>query len=632
MSNAPNLNARDFAFNQVMQAPRGGAQTERADGGILFRASVAAVIASAVVFVRNWLLPASATPHAEVDEEFQLAAHQPSPVPDDSGEPAAVEERTENQETDEENEDAAGTPVLPSILDQHPLFHASIPIPLLMPLRRTGQNDNTIDPPMLNLSVFDTLMFRPAALNVGATQGVPSASGGGGSSSGSGSNGGGGSAGNGGSDGGDDEGNGPRRNAAPVVTGPVLLGSLTLSSALLIGLPDFLRNAHDSDGDALGVTALSVSSGRISQLPGGSFLFVAGREDVGTVTFTYKVTDGTDAVTSQAVLVLVAPAGTQTGPLGSGTLVGTPFADTLIGTPDPDVIDAMDGDDLVIGRESRDIIFGGAGNDRIIAGDGDDIVFAGAGDDVVFGGNGDDTLLGEEGNDVLLGEEGEDTLVGGQGDDKIVGGKDSDRIDGGEGCDLIVAEVCDGDDIVDGGAGTDTYEIASTTADAVIDLAAGRAWSADIGNDVITNIENAIGGAGDDVLVASEERNELTGGAGDDIFVFRTVASIGRGHGRDRITDFEAGDRIDLDDIAKGLEDEVEDAFHKAAVHRFVLLGENEDFTRPGQIKFGYESGSSGSSPYAVLMGNVDEDNDVDFEIEIYGQHQFTMDDFRGHS
>ena len=622
MSQEPNFNARDFAFNQVMQPPRAPASPERAEGGVLFRASVAAVIASAVVFVRNWLQPAAATTGPEQDEEIQLAAHQPSPTPEDGGGPPEPEEKLETKDGEEDEEETLGTPVLPSILDQHPLFNASIPIPLPLPLRRIGQNDNTLDLAPINFSVLDTLSFRPAALNVGATPG--SGSGGGGSGGGGGGN-------TGGGDGGDDDVD-PRRNAAPVVTGPVLLGSLTLSSALLIGLPELLRNAHDDDGDVLSVTGLTVSQGRITQLPDGKFLFVAGREDTGAVTFTYKITDGTDGVTGEAKLTLVAPAGTQTSPVGSGTLVGTPYADTLIGTPYPDVIDAMDGDDLVVGRESRDIIFGGAGNDRIIAGDGDDIVLAGAGDDVVFGGKGNDTLLGEEGSDVLLGEEGEDTLVGGEGDDVLAGGKDSDRIDGGDGCDVIVAEVCDGDDVADGGAGTDTFDIASTSANAVIDLAAGRAWSAEIGNDVILNIENAIGGSGDDIIVASEDRNELTGGAGDDIFVFRTVASIGRSHGRDRITDFEAGDKIDLDDIAKGLEDTVEDAFQQAAVHRFVLLGENEGFTRPGQLKFAYEPASNGPSPYAVLMGNVDNDIDVDFEIEIYGQHHFTMDDFRGHA
>ncbi len=89
----------------------------------------------------------------------------------------------------------------------------------------------------------------------------------------------------------------------------------------------------------------------------------------------------------------------------------------------------------------------------------------------------------------------------------------------------------------------------------------GRAGSSDIGSDTIRNIENVIAGGGDDKIFASDARNELTGGDGDDVFVFRTVASIGRGGSRDKIMDFEAGDRIDLDDIAKGLEDVIDNVF-----------------------------------------------------------------------
>ena len=633
MSNAPDLNARDFAFNQVIEAARPKALPERGESGMLFRGSVAAVIASAIVVVRNWLQPAAATTPQQPEEPFEIAAHQPSLQPGEESAPPGIMERTENEETDgDEEHDNAGTPVLPSILHQSPLFHASIPMPVQLPLRRTSQNDNAIDLPPLDLVFADTLTFKPAALGVVATP--PNSGGGTGSGGGNGGSGGSGGNGAGGGTGGDGDGGSgePRRNSAPTVSGPVLLGTLALSSALLIGLPELLRNADDADGDALNVMAMSVSSGRIVQLPTGSFMFVAGREDTGSVTFTYKITDGTEAVTSHAALTLVDLKAPQAGPVGSGTLVGTPSADTLIGTPDFDVIDAMEGDDLVIGRESRDIIFGGAGNDRIIAGDGDDIVLAGAGDDVVFGGKGDDTLLGEDGNDVLMGEEGADTLVGGAGNDVLLGGEDRDRMDGGSGRDLFVAEKGDGDDIIEGGDGIDTLELAQTSAAAVIDLAAGRALSADIGSDSISGIENAIGGAGNDTIVASDDSNDLTGGAGADIFVFRTVASIGSGSGRDRILDFEAGDKIDLDDIAKGLEDTIGDAFQKAAVHRFVLLGQDDPFTRPGQLKFSRDFGSDGPSPYTVLMGNVDDNGDVDFEIEIHGQHLFTMDDFRGHA
>lgn len=55
--------------------------------------------------------------------------------------------------------------------------------------------------------------------------------------------------------------------------------------------------------------------------------------------------------------------------------------------------------------------------------------------------------------------------------------------------------------------------------------------------------DRLLGGGGADRLVAGDGVTTMTGGAGADVFVFR------RGHGRDRITDFQDGvDRIDLSD------------------------------------------------------------------------------------
>jgi len=54
-----------------------------------------------------------------------------------------------------------------------------------------------------------------------------------------------------------------------------------------------------------------------------------------------------------------------------------------------------------------------------------------------------------------------------------------------------------------------------------------------------TTIENAIGGAFRDIIVANEVSNVLTGGGGNDVFVFQHG-------GHDTITDFAAGDKVDL--------------------------------------------------------------------------------------
>ncbi len=41
---------------------------------------------------------------------------------------------------------------------------------------------------------------------------------------------------------------------------------------------------------------------------------------------------------------------------------------------------------------------------------------------------------------------------------------------------------------------------------------------------------------------------------------------------------------------------------------------------------------ASTPSVITLIKGNVDYDNDADFEIEVIGRYDFTHDDFRGHA
>ena len=101
------------------------------------------------------------------------------------------------------------------------------------------------------------------------------------------------------------------------------------------------------------------------------------------------------------------------------------------------------------------------------------------------------------GADVLRGTAGADSLRGLGGNDRLAGLKGNDRLLGDKGADRLT-----------GGAGRDVLK----------------------------------GGAGNDVLDGGQGRDVLTGGAGADTFRFA------RGHGDDRITDFDAArDHIALD-------------------------------------------------------------------------------------
>ena len=158
-----------------------------------------------------------------------------------------------------------------------------------------------------------------------------------------------------------------------------------------------------------------------------------------------------------------------------------------------------------------------------ITGNGSAHVTTGAGDDFVVTGSGRDTIHTGDGNDIVQAGGGDDAIIGGQGG---------------------------GDDIYDGGTGSNTVSYPSATNSVTIDLnavdrfdhstrggttigallgtavppydehaAVGIAEGVDIGTDVLINIQNATGGAGNDSITGDFNDNVLTGGGGNDTIV-----------------------------------------------------------------------------------------------------------------
>jgi Ca2+-binding RTX toxin-like protein len=109
-------------------------------------------------------------------------------------------------------------------------------------------------------------------------------------------------------------------------------------------------------------------------------------------------------------------------------------------------------------------------------------------------------------NATLNGGNGNDLLIGGAGDDLLDGGAGNDRLNGGLGADVMI-----------GGDGHDGVDYAHRTADITVTLddnaddgAAGE------GDNVSTDIEGVVTGAGNDTIVGSPFRNQLNGGPGND--------------------------------------------------------------------------------------------------------------------
>ena len=458
-----------------------------------------------------------------------------------------------------------------------------------------------------------------------------------------------------------------RPNRPSVVTRPVQLAGLFVNQSIIIGLSDLLAHASDPDGDDLSVRGLTASSGRLEDNGNGTWRFTPDQDDTSNVTFTYNVSDGETSTPQTASLdLLPSPSADIVGAEGADGVVGATGNDTIVALDESNSIQSRQGDHLIEGGDGDDRISAGSGNDLVFAGAGNDVVFGGTGDDKIFGGPGDDQLLGEEGDDEIVGEDGDDTLSGGPGDDTLAGGTGDDDLqgddgddilDGGEGADeidgglgddeiiagagadeasggsgndLFCATTGDGDDDYDGGADVDTYDLSATSADAVIDLAGRIASSLETGNDHISGFEIAIGGKGDDVIVADDVANVLTGGPGDDTFVFRSTSSIGLGAGsRDKILDFDVGDKIDLSEIDREFANTFGDALEDLGFRKFVLIQAGDAFTAPGQLRFSYEQFDE--NEVTIVAGNIDSDGDAEFEIELYGHKDLKDEDFSRH-
>jgi Ca2+-binding RTX toxin-like protein len=242
---------------------------------------------------------------------------------------------------------------------------------------------------------------------------------------------------------------------------------------------------------------------------------------------------------NNAALTALANDASLTGNASDNGLTGNDGANALDGGLGNDVLAAGGGNDTLLGGDGSDVLAGGAGNDSLSGGAGDDAVdysdsvgsitvdlsagsATGEGTDILVsiedatGGAGADSLTGSAAGNELTGGSGNDSLFGGGGDDILYSGDGNDSVDAGDGNDLIVGGDGAGDDRYTGGAGTDTVKYTSANTAIRVDLTSGTASGADIGSDTLAQIENVIGGKGNDALIGSASANRLDGYTGND--------------------------------------------------------------------------------------------------------------------
>jgi len=167
---------------------------------------------------------------------------------------------------------------------------------------------------------------------------------------------------------------------------------------------------------------------------------------------------------------------------------------TLIGIEE---ITGGTGNDTITGDASNNIFSGGNGNDTLVGGLGSDTVHGDAGNDLIFG-DGQSTANTTSPSDAV------DTLYGDAGNDTIYGGGGDDFLEGGIGADKLY-----------GGAGSNWAGYINSSA-VTINLGTSTATGGEATGDILNNIQNLIGGSGNDTLTGDGSINILQGGAGGD--------------------------------------------------------------------------------------------------------------------
>lgn len=254
---------------------------------------------------------------------------------------------------------------------------------------------------------------------------------------------------------------------------------------------------------------------------------------------------------------------------GNDWIEGGAAFDSLSGEAGNDTIDGGEGDDFLQGGDGNDNLEGGEGDDTALGGNGNDTLHGGAGLDTLRGGAGNDLYILDDITEILIGHEiadyydtvdekageGIDTVwvsaapstqyIGGYSlayqlgdniengaiighrdfslfgnalDNVMYGNERDNELDGEGGNDVLNGGW--GFDILDGGDGVDTADYAYETRSVLVHLAGASDATVTIGGaaeDTLRNIENVIGGSGNDALFGDGLANALTGGAGNDV-------------------------------------------------------------------------------------------------------------------
>lgn len=337
---------------------------------------------------------------------------------------------------------------------------------------------------------------------------------------------------------------------------------------------------------------------------------------------------------------------------GVENVVGGQSNDTITGSSLNNFLNGNNGNDIVNGGAGNDTIEGGAGNDSLNGGDGFDtlsFISASAGVTVALGSStavyavatsstGADSVLSFEGlegsafNDKLTGNSSANTLDGGLGYDTMTGGAGNDVYRVNSTGDIVIenANTSTANYGIDKIESTISYSLVDTdgvgtlggnienltlTGTASINGTGNNLKNYLIGNSAANNLSGGAdndtlsGGAGNDLLVGGTGKDYLTGGTGNDIFDFNSLSEMGTSSDTwDVISDFVAGDKIDLSTLDANTATIADDPFSA------ITVG--------GAFTGAFSTGAGTlylDNTNHVLYGNTDADTAAELSIQVAG-------------
>lgn len=210
--------------------------------------------------------------------------------------------------------------------------------------------------------------------------------------------------------------------------------------------------------------------------------------------------------------------------LGSADLDGVSKSSWSAGTAGGAVINVenvwgSEGDDVIVGSETANELHGGDGHDRIFGVAGNNLLYGEAGNDVILGGRGNGSFYGGEDNDYIQSARGNDWIDGGNPEpgNPLPTSTFQDPADPNANLEGGGLSMLNYGDSVDYSYLPEGWRVTLTLngdnwVEATIYDDRGRVRE----RDKIKNIENIVGGVGNDPLVGDNNGNVLDGGGGDD--------------------------------------------------------------------------------------------------------------------